>query len=192
MSSNGMVAKEFLHSREVLFPAHKDCWTTEPLEAIKSRSVEVARKIRELDETPTLIGVADGNEIPTWVSLVSGWCQPADWGVWSKGETSVLEFRIPYRYVKFEQRKFCVIIAGQYYGENTRTNVTINGKSFGEQVLVDSNREITISSDDLCEYGLVRVQLTHLVPISPQKYEGRRDPRQLAFALTRIGCVPLD
>jgi hypothetical protein len=191
-SSNRKVASRYLHTNDELFPDKKNCWRADAFAELEKRAADLAEQIREVDRIPTLIGVTEGERIPADVSLVSGWCQPNRWGVWSKGNRSVLKFRVMHRHLKLGHKRLCIRIVGKYYGENTHTLVTVNGRFFGEQRLVGGNREITVCTEDLPDYEVIDIQLQHMAPVSPREYEGKKDARNLAFLLMRIGCIPLD
>ena len=190
--SNRKVARRYLNTNNELFPEKKYCWRDEDFATLKKRSLNLAKEIREVDRIPTLVGVSEGAHIPAHVSLVSGWCQPASWGVWSKGHCSVLKFRVMHRHIKLGHKRLCILLVGKYYGENTHTLVTVNGRFFGEQRLVGGNRDITLCTDDLPDYEVIEIRLQHTAPVSPREYEGKKDGRELAFLLMRIGCIPID
>ncbi len=187
--SNAKLQRRYFAGRGALFPDMRDCWRVEPFAEIRKRSLLVSQQLRKIDLTPTHIGVAEADKICSSVRLVSGWCQAAEWGVWSLGDRSVLKFRIPFRHLKYGNEKLRIVLSGQYYGENTQTSVTINEVPFGSHHLTPDGPGIFITRKELGDYGTICIEMKHLDPVSPKKFEGKNDDRLLAFGLQRIGCT---
>jgi hypothetical protein len=166
-----------------------DCWRTESISSIEARGIGLLKKVEEVSQIPTLMGVATGGTIKSMVDLYDGWSEPVEWGVWSLGAESKIRFRVYRRRIIEETGSLRLVIEGSYYGNNKETNVIVNGIDFGEQELLRGNCRLTIPIDALFANELVEITLKHKHPTRPSDFEGKRDNRPLAYAVQKIGYI---
>lgn len=191
-SSNKKLARYFPDGHSYLFPHERDCWRGGDYKTIVERVDQRDHRITQIDETPTLSPLKKGPDIPSKALLNKGWQGQEKWGVWSKGASSGIRFRVWQRQIKLNSIGIRVFIRGRYYGDNKSTRVEINGHSYGEQTLDRLHPGLVLPSDWLLPFEIVDIRLNHKHPVSPREFEGRpEDNRLIAFGVRAVGYLYL-
>jgi hypothetical protein len=185
--SNLKLARHFMNCDQEPFPNRKDCWRERDFESLESGSRAMDALVSQIREIPVLKPAALRQGIPGRVSLDEGWYESESGGVYSS-TSSRLRFRVPFRKISLGCSAISIIIRGRYCRENRSSKVTINGVNFGEKELVHGGDcDLLLPASDLYPYEVVEVVLEHADPASPEGYQGKKDPRQFAFELVRVG-----
>ncbi|MEM6582667.1 MAG: hypothetical protein AAF699_15415 [Pseudomonadota bacterium] len=117
--------------------------------------------------------------------VLSGWYQPSATGVWSKGNTSTIVFRLPADTPI--QNGVTLTLTGRYFNGSEATVVTLNALTQGAHDL--SNAEFHVPSNAIAD-GIVRLVIEHQEPVSPLQLGISQDPREIKYQLTAIEVVP--
>ena len=184
--SNLRLAREFMAGGSYPFRTLRDCWRHEGLAGIESRAAVLLGKVEKLRQVPTLMGQTEGEAIASEVELCAGWARPVSWGVWSIGTTSRIRFRVYRHRLLQEEGALRLHIDGRYYGDNTKTRVSINGTDYGELALVAGSGTMEIPVAALQNNEVIEIVLVHQQPISPAELEGKSDKRALAFGIEKL------
>jgi hypothetical protein len=127
----------------------------------------------------------DGPELATLLQYSPGWSQFEPWGVWSVGDRSRIEFRLPLpRFTGWEDT-LVLNFRGCYFCDNTSTQILING-CFLEHANL-SEHALRIPLGLLDENRVVRVELRHHAAVSPFNRGTGSDRRALAYGLQSLG-----
>jgi hypothetical protein len=188
--SNLKIARHYMGVESGPFEL-SDCWRNESLSSIEDRGQGLLKQIEEVSRIPTLKKLAIGGNIASMVDLYEGWSEPGKSRAWSLGAVSKIRFRVFGRRLLQEVSSVRLVIEGRYYGNNKETNVIINGIDFGSQELLRGNSKLVIPIDALLPNELVEITLQHQHPTSPSDFEGKKDNRPLAYAVEKIGYIPI-
>jgi len=127
----------------------------------------------------------DGPELATLLQYSPGWSQFEPWGVWSVGDRSRIEFRLPLpRFTGWEDT-LVLNFRGCYFCDNTSTQTLINGCFLEDANL--SEHALRIPLGLLDENRVVRVELRHHAAVSPFNRGTGSDRRALAYGLQSLG-----
>lgn len=181
--SNLKLAKRYMGTEQYPFSDLATCWRKEGVEEIQASALSLLQKSNQR------VHIAAGAGIHEIVDFVEGWNEPEDWGVWSLGAASVARFYISHKHLNDDADSIRLIINGHYYGNNSRTFITVNAVNFGEQDLSNHCADLVIPLTALHAKGAVELVFSHRHPISPFELNSAKDNRALAFAMTTVGYV---
>ena len=127
----------------------------------------------------------EGPELATLLRYSTGWSQFEPWGVWSLGDRSRIEFRLPLpRFTGWEDA-LVLNFRGCYFGDNTSTQILINGCFLEDADLCEHALRIPLGLLD--ENRVVLLELRHQAAVSPSYLGTGSDTRALAYGLQSLG-----
>lgn len=125
-----------------------------------------------------------GADLATLLQYRDGWSRFESWGVWSLGDLSRMEFRLPLSRFTGLEETFVLNFRGRYFSDNRSTQVWIN-----DQLLEDVDlreRAIRVPIGLLDENRVVHLQLRHHAAVSPTDLAIGDDKRRLAYGLRAL------
>ncbi|MEM1153544.1 MAG: hypothetical protein AAGI44_05345 [Pseudomonadota bacterium] len=117
--------------------------------------------------------------------VLSGWYQPTATGMWSKGNSSTLSFRLPADMPT--QKGVNLTLTGRYFNGKEPTLVTVNAQP---QVARDLSKLALKVPANAISDGVIRLVLEHQDPVSPSQLGISQDPRKIKYQLTAIEIEP--
>jgi hypothetical protein len=158
--SNAAIADIIGTQLSPLFQTSPDCATTETLSSLSAQVEMRASKLTALSVIPMLFATKRPHQRPPQGILTTGWGTIDD-GAWSLGETSLLQFRLPFWMSTRPRGEVAVFLKGRYTKSNSKTQVKINGVDFGWQNLSSFSREIRVPASCLGDNQTLEVELRH-------------------------------
>lgn len=123
----------------------------------------------------------DGSGLAVLLRYSKGWSRFENWGVWSLGDTSQLEFRLPRtRFTGFEDC-FLLRFSGRYFGANRSTQIRVNDSLIADADLRDVEVRVPVALLD--DNRIARLELRHGAAVSPVALGTGNDKRLLAYGL---------
>jgi hypothetical protein len=122
-----------------------------------------------------------GPQLESLLGRSSGWSRFENWGVWSVGEESRIEFRLPRSRFSGLEEDFVVEFRGRYFSTVESTQVWLADELLREVDLRHASIRIPLAAVD--EDRVARLTLRHLAPVSPADLGTGDDVRALSFGL---------
>jgi hypothetical protein len=164
--------------------AYRDCVTQAVPESSDGR-VSYARELAKLARYSRWAGEPlEGRALDPLVKSGAGWSRVESWGVWSRGDVSSLQFRVPLSRISGMENSLNLHFDGRYFAGNTATEVRVNGELLGNFDLRDTTVKVALQQLD--ENRVLSLDLHHGAAASPAELELGEDTRRLAFGLQGI------
>jgi hypothetical protein len=128
-------------------------------------------------------GTRQKQQLSTDILFNYGWSIQESWGIWSADKESELIFRVVPQLLEKDYLKLS--IQGKYFNGSEKTQIIINGKDFGQQLL--NNKTFYIPADLVRERdNQVSMILQHTSAVSPAELGISKDKRKIKFGLQSL------
>jgi len=127
----------------------------------------------------------EGPELAALLQYSPGWSTPESWGVWSVGNVSRIEFRLPLARFTGWENSLVLNFRGCYFADNTSTQIWINGHFIEDASLCE--HALNIPFHMLDENRVAHLELRHQAAVSPVDLASGVDTRTLAYGLQSLG-----
>jgi|GEM_PF-5002215 len=150
---------------------------------------ELLTKTLEIFDSPIIANKSTDKLTRTPINaLNSGWYPPGNWGAWTKGQTSVLSFRIMAAELgmRFAQRKgFQLEITGRYFGPSKPlSKIRLNDGPIHEANL--SHFILPFKREEIPTNRCMKLVIENTGGVSPFDLGTGRDKRKLTFGIEGI------
>jgi hypothetical protein len=145
-------------------------------------AVSYIDELAKLARFPRWDGVRrDGAGLAELIRHRMGWSRVETWGVWSVGDVSRLEFRVPVSRFAGLEDTLTLNFRGRYFADNASTQILVNGQLLGDCDLRDAALRVPLQWLD--EDRVARLELRHRAAVSPAALAINADERRLAYGL---------